>query len=176
MRTLIAGLWLASLLVMLSLYGRMLRATTHHHGLAGVTFAIGGLFVAVGSGLVCARIVAMAREAPDFARRGLMIMLGGAAGLALLFIGVRFVRGAAADAASYGAAGTVVDVLAFGLAALLASNRALAARRVLAILGPPVAVAIVALGFGTLQDSAVREAIGERAPAFTPVADFLSGH
>jgi len=168
------GLWLASLLVMLSLFGRMLRATTHHHGLAGVTFAIGALFVAVGSGLVCARIVAMAREAPDFARRGLMLMLGGAALLALLFIGVRFVRGASHDAASYGAAGTVVDVLAFSLAALLASSRALAARRVLAIIGPPVAVAVVALGFGTLRDATVREAIGERAPAFTPVVDFLS--
>ncbi len=170
------GIWLASMLVMLSLFGRMLRATTHHHGLAGVTFAIGALFVAVGSGLVCARIVAMAREAPDFARRGLMLMLGGAAALALLFIGVRFVRGAGADAASYGAAGTVVDVLAFALAALLASSRALAARRVLAILGPPVAVAVVALGIGTLRDAPVREAIGERAPAFTPVVDFLSGH
>jgi choline-sulfatase len=174
MRVFGVGIWLASLLVMLSLYGRMLRATTHHHGLAGVTFAIGALFVAVASGLVCARIVAMAREAPDFARRGLVLMLGGAAALALMFIGLRFVRGAGHDAASYGAAGTVVDVLAFGLAALLASSRGLAARRVLAILGPPVAVAVVALGFGTLREATVREAIGERAPAFTPVVDFLS--
>src|SRR5260370_19944491 len=35
------GLWLASLLVGLSLFGGILRATTHHHALAGVTFACG---------------------------------------------------------------------------------------------------------------------------------------
>lgn len=168
------GLWLASLLVMLSLYGRLLRATTHHHGLAGVTFAIGALVFAIVSGLVCARIVAMAREAPAFARGGLMLMLGGAAVLALLFIGVRFVHGAAHDAASYGAAGTVVDVLAFGLAALLASNPALVGRRALAILGPPAAVVLVALGLGTLSNSLVREAIGERAPALAPLIDVLT--
>ena len=94
--------------------------------------------------------------------------------IGLGFVGLRFVHAASQDAASYGAAGTVVDVLAFALASVLASNRSLAARRVLAIIGPPVAVAVIALGFGTLRDATVREAIGERAPAFTPVVDFLS--
>jgi choline-sulfatase len=167
-------LWLSSLLVFLSLFGRVLRATTHHHGLAGVTFAMGALVAAVGSALVCGRIVAMARGAPEFGRRGLILLLSVGALLGLGFVGVHFVRAASQDAASYGAAGTVVDVLAFGLAVVLASSRALATRRVLAIVGPPVAVAVFALGFGTLRETPVRDAIGERAPAYAPVVDFLS--
>jgi hypothetical protein len=168
------GLWLSSLLVFLSLFGRLLRATTHHHGLAGVTFAMGALAVAIGSALVCGRIVALARGAPEFGRRGLMLILSAGAVLGLGFVGVHFVRAASEDAASYGAAGTVVDVLAFGLAVVLASSRWLAGRLVLAIAGPPVAVAVLALGLGTLHEATVRDAITERAPAFTPVVDFLS--
>jgi hypothetical protein len=169
------GLWLASLLVAFTVFGRMLRANTHHHGLAGVTFAFGALAAAVGSALVCARIVALARTAPDFARRGLVAILGTAAVLALAYVGLRFVRGASQDAASYGAAGTVVDVLAFALAAFFASRRSLGRSRVVALVGPPVAVVVVALGVSTLRDAPVRDAIGERAPAFAPVVDALNG-
>jgi hypothetical protein len=170
------GLWLASLLVGFTLFGRVLRANTHHHGLAGVTFAFGALAAAVASAVVCARIVALARTAPDFARPGLVAILGTAAVLALIYVGMRFVRGASQDAASYGAAGTVVDVLAFALAAFLASRRSLGGRRLIALVGPPVAVVVVALGASTLRDAPVREAIGERAPAFAPVVDLLPGH
>jgi hypothetical protein len=168
------GLWLASLLVGLTLFGRVLRANTHHHGLAGVTFAFGALAFAVGSGVVCGRLVALAREAPAFARRGLLLILGTAAVLALAYVGIRFVRAASHDAASYGAAGTVVDVLAFALAAFFASHRSLVARRAIALVGPPVAVAVLALGVTTLRDAPVRDAIGESAPAFAPVVEFLS--
>jgi hypothetical protein len=169
------GLWLASLLVAFTLFGRVLRANTHHHGLAGVTFAFGALAAAIASALVCARVVALARTAPDFARRGLVAILGTAAVLGLTYVGMRFVRGASQDAASYGAAGTVVDVLAFALAAFFASRRSLGGRRVIALVGPPVAVVVVALGASTLRDAPVREAIGERAPAFAPVIDLLPG-
>lgn len=169
-----AGLWLASLLVGFTLLGRVLRANTHHHGLAGVTFAFAALFFAVASAVVCARIVSLARGAPDFARRGLMLILGTAAILALAYVGLRFVRAASHDAASYGAAGTVVDVLAFGLAAFFASRPSLIARRAIALVGPPVAVVVVALGLTTLRDAPMLDAIGESAPIFAPVVEFLS--
>lgn len=168
------GLWLASLLVGLTLFGRVLRAHTHHHALAGVTFAFGALAFALASGVVCTRIVALARGAPEFARRGLVLILGAAALLALGYVGVRFVRAASQDAASYGAAGTVVDVLAFSLAAFFASHRSLVARRAIALVGPPVAVVVALLGMSTLRDAAVRDAIGVSAPAFVPVVEFLS--
>jgi len=169
-----AGLWLASLLVGLTLFGGVLRTHTHQHALAGVTFAFGALFFAGGSAVVCARIVSLARGAPEFARRGLILILGVAALLALSYVGLRFVRAASHDAASYGAAGTVVDVLAFGLAAFFASRPSLIARRAIALVGPPIAVAVVALGVTTLRAAPMHDAVGEAAPAFAPVVDFLS--
>jgi hypothetical protein len=128
----------------------------------------------VASAVVCARIVALARSAPDFARRGLVVILGAAAVLALGYVGLRFVRAASHDAASYGAAGTVVDVLAFGLAAFFASRPSLIARRAIALVGPPIAVAVVALGVTTLRGAPMLDAIGESAPVFAPVVEFLS--
>ena len=169
-----AGLWLASLLVGLTLLGGVLRANTHQHALAGVTFAFAALFFAIASAVVCARIVSLARGAPEFARRGLLLILGVAAVLALAYVGLRFVRAASHDAASYGAAGTVVDVLAFGLAAFFASRPSLIARRAIALVGPPIAVVVAAVGVTTLRAAPMHDAIGESAPAFAPVVEFLS--
>jgi hypothetical protein len=169
------GLWLASLLVAFTLFGSVLRATTHHHGLAGVTFAFGALAIAGVSGLACARLVAIARGATERVRRAMVFVLGTLAIASLTWVGLRFVRAASHDAASYAAAGTVVDVLAFALAALFASRRSLVSRRAIALFGPPVAVVVAAVGVTTLREAPVRDAIGERAPAFAPVVDLLSG-
>jgi hypothetical protein len=170
------GLWLASLIVSFTFFGGVLRSHTHHHGLAGVTFAFGALVLAIGSGLFCIRVVSLARTAPDFARRGLLLILGTAAVLALAYVGLRFVRGASVDSASYGAAGTVVDVLAFALGAFFASRPALVGRPAFAIVGPAIALVVAVLGAFTLHDAAVRAAIGVRAPAYAPVVDLLSTH
>jgi hypothetical protein len=169
------GLWVASLLVGFTVFGSVLRAQTHQHALAGVTFAFGALAFAVASAVVCARFVVIARSASALGRRALVLALGGAAVLALAFVGTRFLRAASHDAASYGAAGTVVDVLAFALAAFFASHRSLRGHRAFAVIGPPVAVVVVALGVLTLRSAPLlRDAIGESAPAFAPVVELLS--
>jgi hypothetical protein len=168
------ALWLMSLIVVFTLFGRVLRSHTHHHGLAGVTFAFGALAIAIASGLACARVVAVARDAPDLARRGLLFVLGTVVAMALAYVGLRFVRGASADSASYGAAGTVVDVLAFALAAFFASRPALVPRRALAVAGPIIALAVGGFGAFTLREAPIRDAIGVRAPAYAPVVDLLS--
>lgn len=170
------ALWIATLVVGLSLFGSALRATTHHHALAGVTFAFGALVFAVGDALVCVRVVAIARGLPEGGRRVLLVALAIAVGVLLLAVGVRFVRAASHDAASYAAAGTVVDVLAFALAALFASRRSLVSRRSIALVGPPIAVVVAALGVATLRDAPLRAAIGERAPAFGAVVEALVPH
>lgn len=168
-----AALWAAWLLVGLALFGSVLRATTHNHALAGVTFAFGALAVAVGLAFTCARVVEILRVVSAPVRRA------GGAGLvfitvcALGWVGVRFLR-AAHDPASTAAAGTLVDILAFVLAAGFAARRTLASRRALALVGPPIAVAIAALGFSALRDAPLRTAIDERAPAFAVVADAMA--
>jgi hypothetical protein len=166
------ALWLASLLVGLTLFGSVLRATTHHHALAGVTFAFGAVALATGSGVFCARIISILRDAPRGTRRVVALALGGIACAALAWVGLGFVRAAASsDDPSSGAAGTVVDVLAFALAALFAARRSFMARRLIALVGPPVAVLLLAVGASTLRDGPLRDAIGERAPAFGAAVD-----
>lgn len=170
------GLWVATMLIGLTIFGSVLRATTHHHGLAGVTFAFVALAMAVGDALVCARIMGIARRLPERPRRLVLIAIAIAVGIILFAVGVRFVRAASHDAASYAAAGTVVDVLAFALAAVFASRPWLARRRMLPVLGPPIALVIAILGVIALRDPPVYDAVSAQAPAFLPVADLLSGH
>jgi hypothetical protein len=169
------GLWLATLLVGLSIFGSVLRATTHHHALAGVTFAFGALLFAVADALVCARVLAIARAMPDRGRRVLLLALAVSVAVLLFAVGVRFVRAASHDAASFAAAGTVVDVLAFVLAAFFAARVRQAWRRPLALVGPPVAVIVAIVGIVELRGAAVHDAVVDRAPAFSPAADVLGG-
>jgi hypothetical protein len=175
LRAYAVGVWLATMLIGLSMFGSVLRATTHHHALAGVTFAFGALFFAIGDALVCARLLTLVRGMPEWARRVTLPAIAVGLGLVLLGVGLRFVRAASTDAASYAAAGVVVDVLAFSLAAVFASRRGLEHRRFVALLGPPVAVGIAVFGLLLLRSPPMRDAISERAPAFVPVADTLSG-
>jgi hypothetical protein len=169
------GMWLASLLVTLSWFGSLLRATTHHHALAGVTYAFGALALAVGLGLLCARIVAILEGASLAARSLALGALGGAMVVALAWMAVRFGRAASHDAASAAEAATVVDVLIFAVCSFLASRRAWGAPRPLALVGPPLAVVTLAMGISTLQDAGLRQSIAERAPTFAPAARLLSG-
>lgn len=173
LRLYVMTLWMAVLLLGLSLFGSVLRATTHHHGLAGVTFAFGALAFAVGDALVCVRVFNIARMMPEGGRRVLLLALGAAVGIVLLAVGVRFVRAASHDEVSYAAAGTVVDVLAFALAALFASRRSLVSRRSIALVGPPIAVVVAAVGVAMLREAPLRAAIGERAPAFGAIVEAL---
>ncbi len=169
------ALWAASLLAALALLGGMLRATTHHHALAGVTFAFGAIGAAVGLALLCARVVAILREAPASVRHGIALALGVCLFAVLGGIGELFHHAASKEPASAPAAGMIVDVLAFSLAALFAARRSLTGRRAVALVGPPVAVAIAALGFSALGDASLRTAIDDRAPAFAAVVDQVPG-
>jgi hypothetical protein len=168
------ALWIGSLLVSLSLFGSLLRATTHHHTLAGVTFAFGAVALAVSSAVVCARIVAILQGASRAVRTAMVVALSVATLAALAWVVFGFVVAASRDPASAAAAATVVDILAFALSATLAARLSLSSRRTIALVGPPVAVVIAAVGFSTLRESSVRDAIRERAPAFSSVADLAT--
>jgi choline-sulfatase len=169
------ALFLSTMFVGLSVFGSVLRATTHHHGLAGVTFALGALFLAVGDALVCARVVSIVKALSPPVRRIVVPSILAGAAIVVFGVIVRFVKAASHDEASYAAAGTVVDVLAFLLAAIFASRPWLAGRRPLAWVGPPVAVVVLAFGIGVLRDAAVRDAVATKAPAFAPMVDMLAG-
>jgi hypothetical protein len=170
------ALWLALVFATLALFGSVLRATTHHHALAGVTFAIGAVVVAIALGVLCARVVAIA-ESGARARHVVLAITGIIAAIAIAYVGLRFARALArpTDMPST-AGGSLVDMLAFLIAATFASRPSLAGRRALMIAGPPLAAAVLALGVSALRsDPSVRDAIAERAPAFSPAVQLLSG-
>jgi hypothetical protein len=95
---------------------------------------------------------------------------------ALAWVGLGFMRAASSEHPSSAAAGTVVDVLAFTLTAMFGARRSLVASRLVAVVGPPVAVVVLAVGASTWKDPPFREVIGERAPAFAPAADLAFFH
>ncbi len=168
-----AVLWLASLFVGLAMLGGMLRATTHNHALAGVTFAFGAVALALGAAAFCARVVAILGDSSAGTRRALVGVLGGVAVLAVAWTLARFARAVSHDAAPSTAASTVLDLLAFALAAVLTTNRSLVARRWLALVGPPIAVVIAAAGLSTMRDTRLCDAIAEYAPTFAPAVSVL---
>jgi hypothetical protein len=163
------GLFLFSalLVVTMALLGAGLRATTHHHALAGVTFAI-VTFVAA---LVLAPISAhTARIVVRWVTEKKVIRVATAGAFLIggaLLVALSAARVGSGASLTAPAAAVVVDLLAFAMAALLASRPDLKNRRILAIFGPPVAAALFALGLATLHASAPLDtAIHERAPAF----------
>jgi hypothetical protein len=169
-------LWLAWLVVLLALFGSALRRTTHQHALAGVAYACGAVALALGLGVACARIVSVLAGARGEVRRtaGAALAVGTAGTVS--WIGLAFLRAVASDPASVPASGMVLDLLAFMLAAFLASRRSVAAfavRRTLALVGPPIAVALVALGLAALQDAALVAAMRDRAPAYAAALDVV---
>ncbi len=167
------ALWLSSLFVALALFGSVLRATTHQHALAGVTFAFGALALAATSGLVCARLVTILRNAPRNVRR----VIGSALALltlaALAWVSLRFLHAIARDAASAMAAGSVVDVLAFSVAAGFAAHPSLIPRRALALAGPPFALVLALLGVATLRDPRFGKRSTRTPPPSPPRVDLL---
>ena len=176
-RALGVAIWLVTLFFSLAAFGSLLRATTHNHALAGATFAFGAVALALGLGVVCARIAAIVGATSDPMRRGLVVGFGGILALAVLVAGLRWAHaldGAANPPTTAGA--LCVDLLAFGLAALFASRPSFAARRTLGIVGPIVAVAVLALGIATLRaERSALDVFATRAPALETVAALLSG-
>jgi hypothetical protein len=171
------ALWLALLFSVLALFGDTLRATTHHHALAGVTFAMGAVVVAVGLAVACARIVGLVQNGSANVRRAVIALATLVAVLGVAFVSMRFARALSrpSDTPST-AGGTLVDMLAFVIAAAFASRPSLAGRRVLMLAGPPLAVAVLALGISLLRgDPSVCDAIAERAPIYLPIVQLVSG-
>ena len=180
-----AAVWLASLFTFLVPFGAALRATTHHHALAGVTFAIVAVAAAIGLGALAARLAAIvaaseaARPAWVVAVSGLLIVLG----VAIFF---RFSKALAATPDARPEVGAFVDIFAFGIAVFFASHPALfrggdeerrgrIVRR-LAVAGALLAVVLFAFGIASLRGShAVLDALTDRAPELDPVARALAG-
>ena len=142
-----AALWWGVLeLGVLSVFGTILRAKTHHHGLAGVTFAM----VALVSGLLVALLAARGRRMlerlPSQGHRVALIIVALTSFLVVVLVGVRTGR-----AEGLHTAASLVDMLALIVSSAIASTRAVARWRPLAVGGVPIAAAILLLGYATVR-------------------------
>ncbi len=137
--------WLLASTVALLFFGAALRATTHHHALAGATYALVGLVATVGLAAGASRLVDLAAGWGPIAQR---LFLGGAVLLLVLVLSFLSFK---VSRTSPAAVALLVDVLACFLAAGLASGPVLGGSRIFAALGPPLAAIVLLLGVGGLR-------------------------
>jgi hypothetical protein len=171
--SLVAAVWLLACVLVLSLVGAVLRATTHNHQLAGATYALVATLICVTLIPACARLVEIALawlQRGDKTRLFFALIL---AGTCVALIVLRLVHALPASAElSASASATVVDLSAFALAAILASHPQIGARRSLALVGPPATVALFALGMHHV--SALVPALADHAPIFSAAVDVIA--
>jgi hypothetical protein len=142
-----AALWWAVLEVgVLSVFGAVLRAKTHHHGLAGVTFATLALISGTVVALLAVRGVRMLSRMPMQGHRIALAIVAVTSFLVLVLVGVRTAR-----AEGLHTAAALVDMLALIVSGAIASSRAMARWRPLAVGGMPIAAAILLLGYATVR-------------------------
>lgn len=167
-------LWAFLEVVSLVCLGALLRAKTHHHALAGATFALVSLAGSVGLALVITRIAGIVSALPESPRR--LVVGGGAVLLALA--GAAIVRRFGVDVAGSGGTGaTIVDMLAFFIVATFASRPEFVERRALALLGPPAAATVLVLGASAFRACPqVLDATKGHAPLYSPALEPWSSH
>ncbi len=152
--------WAVLELAVLSVAGAVLRAKTHHHGLAGVTFAV----FAVVSGIVVALFAArggrvLSRFSETAQRTALFVALAAA----LVAVVLALLR--TSKAPELGMTAALIDVMALAAATGIASSAALARVRPLALAGVPIAAVVVVLGLSSVRGQpGIGEAVARRAP------------
>ena len=158
------GAWVLATFLALTALGAVLRATTHHHGLAGVTFGLVGLAMATFVALLVRRVAAIGRRAEPFTRAALLGTSLVALAVAALLVALRAAR--ASDVAfPPDTSDALVDALAFAIATGFLSRPALMGSTWLARLGLPLALGVLGLGFALLaRDAPLVEAIRAHAP------------
>jgi hypothetical protein len=155
--------WLAWLGLLADRLGAVLRAKTHHHALAAVTFALAVLVLALVLALVARRILVLLRSLEVRAETSsrLVAIVWAAVPLFALVMVLR----TAAPELGADARAAIVDGAALLLGGILASRTVVTPRRIAAAAG---AVAFVALvGLAVLQTPQVRGSVAGATPLFT---------
>lgn len=156
-----AALWWAVLeLGVLSVFGAVLRAKTHHHGLAGVTFAMLALASGLAVGLLALKGIRMMVRLPASQHVAALGIVAVTSFVVITLVGLRTSR-----AEGLHTAAALVDVLALLVASVIASTKQVSRWRPLALGGLPLAVAILLLGLATVKSEPDLNAVlGEGAP------------
>ena len=173
--SLAAAVWLMSCVLLLSLVGAVLRATTHNRPLAGVTYAIAATLAGLALVPASARLVEIALAWLQSGAKTRLLFALVLAGACVALVVLRLVHALPAEAElSAPASATVVDLSAFALSGIIASRPEIAARRSLALVGPPAAVALFALGIHrVIASSVLATLIVDRGPLFSAAVQLI---
>ncbi len=160
-------LWALGSYVALSTVGASLRKNTHHHALAGVTFALIALVALVALFFLARRLAHFVTVLSPKRARGIVLVF---ALLTVATISISTVRNAHEPARA------LLDGVGLLLFSALASRPEFVRRR-LALLGPPLFLGALASGVSLLRSSpAMVEALGSQHPRFSPFLSVLGGH
>jgi hypothetical protein len=158
------GAWALATLLTLTVLGAVLRATTHHHGLAGVTFALVALAATTFVALVVRRVAAIGQRADPFRRAALLGTSLVGLGVAALLVALRAVRSNGVELPP-ATSDALVDALAFAIATGFLSRPGLMTSTWLGRVGLPLALGVLGLGLALLsRDASLVEAIRAHAP------------
>ncbi len=176
-RAVAASAYALVLLIFLALMGQVLKATTHHHALAGATFALVGLGFAAVLSVVAMRGAVFFEGCPPRTRR--VLLYGSSVVLVLLAAGALLGVGralASSPPMPRPAAAMILDLLAFGIGVSVAGHRGFADRRLVAFVGPPLAVALFVLGVVTLRGAPpLQTALADQVPLYAAIVGLLTG-
>lgn len=152
------ALWIGIALPLLEGLGAVLKATTHHRGLAGATFGVLGLFIVAGAALLAQRLVRLGRTLVE---RGLGPWIPAAIGAAigvlpLLVVAATLGREPGEGAAAAVRAAILDGAIVFVATALAASMDLPPRLQTPARFGGVALAVIVFLGAGFLTESSPR--------------------
>jgi hypothetical protein len=166
--------WFGSTFVTLALLGALLRAQTHHHALAGVTFAIAGVVLSLVLARIWARLAAITHRAPKGPRWVILVAVGVGLAVSLMWA----LRGLARESPPLKLENMkLLDGLAFAIGALIASGRPFVNGRALALVGPPLAAVVLVLGASSLRTCpSLREALSGQAPGVSLVVALVGSN
>src|SRR5262249_26319169 len=143
---------------------------THHRGLGGATFGIFALASGLVLAIAVARIVGPLVSAPPDVQRVVLGVAVLTSFVALVVVGLRTARGGEPSSSA-----VLVVLLAITVAASIASTRSLRSARVFAIIGPPLAAAVLLFGIATLRSEPPRDdALEKGAPVHAWLLDLVS--
>ncbi|CAN5393735.1 hypothetical protein BH09MYX1_BH09MYX1_63100 [soil metagenome] len=154
--------WLAWTALLADRVGAILRAKTHHHALAGVTFSLAIIVTAMVLALVARRVFVLLRDLDR--RHETLTRAVAIVWVAVPIFGLVLAFRAAAPDLAPDARATVIDGAALALGAIVASRSLASPQRALVVGGPVVFLTLLAIGIAGLRGVETRGALDAAAP------------
>jgi hypothetical protein len=161
-------LWIAIMEMVTWVLGKFLRQSTHHHALAGATYAVLAVVLAVGVGVFAARVASLV------ARLGEQVIRVAVVLTALVAVGaLAFLARALGDTARL----TLIDAAAFVAAVGLAARASQVTDAKIGYVGGPLAIVLFVVGAWFLRapGDVLASAVDALVPLYGKPALFLIG-